>query len=730
MRVLDEAVGEHGDVHQPVLVDADVDEGAEVGDVGHRPLQDHAGLEIRQGLDPLHELGRLELGARVAPGLLQLAQDVLHRGHAEALVGELLRLQAAQGRGIADHLADALAHPLADPPYHRIGLRVHGGGVERLVPVRDAQEASAQLEGLVAEARHGHQPLAVGKGPVGLAEGDDVLGEPPVEPGHLGEQWHRGGVEIHPDRVYAVLHHRLQGAGEARLVDIVLILPDPDRLGLDLDQLGQRVLETPGDRDRPAQRHVETRQLLRGDLRGRVDRGPRLAHHQRAQAEFRMALDEFARELVGLARGGAIADAHQPHLVLGAECRQPGDGGVPLVLGDMRIDGVGRGDPPGRVDHRHLDPSAQARVQPQGRQAPGRGGEQQGLEIEPEDADRLLLRGLQQTAFEVQVEAGHELDPPGLADRLCQPVVRRPAGLTHPEVGRDQGPVRQVRLVALPGDEIQTQDPDIAPTEECERPMGGHLGDRLAVVEVVGELVALGLLALDDLRDQDAVLPEPLTQPPGERRVLGEALHEDLARAFEGRGDIRHALAGVDERGGAGVRVLGRIGQEPVGQWFEPRLAGDLGLGPALGLVGEIQVLQALLGVRRLNVRAQFRGELALLGDAREDAGPPLGELAEIDQALLQVAELGVIEATGDLLAVAGDKGHRSALVQQPDGRLYLVGAGRDFLANGLGDGLHGVRRSFVGDDHNNDARMGDARASCRRARRRNSELAILISVA
>ncbi len=41
------------------------------------------------------------------------------------------------------------------------------------------------------------------------------------------------------------------------LVYVVLVLPDADRLRLDLDELGQRVLQPPGDPDRAAQRNVE-----------------------------------------------------------------------------------------------------------------------------------------------------------------------------------------------------------------------------------------------------------------------------------------------------------------------------------------------------------------------------------------------------------------------------------------------------------------------------------------
>jgi hypothetical protein len=48
---------------------------------------------------------------------------------------------------------------------------------------------------------------------------------------------------------------RARGASR-RLREIVLILAHADRLGINLDQLGERVLKPPCDRDRSAQGHI------------------------------------------------------------------------------------------------------------------------------------------------------------------------------------------------------------------------------------------------------------------------------------------------------------------------------------------------------------------------------------------------------------------------------------------------------------------------------------------
>ena len=159
----DEVLGQRGDVHEAVLVDADVDERAERGDVGDDALQDHARLEVAEGVHAVGEGGGLELGPRVAAGLLQLLEDVVDGGEAERLVGELGRVEAAQRLGVADQRADVFVGLLQDAADDRVGLGVHAGGVERVVAAADPQEARALLERLGAEPGHVAQVLAGGE---------------------------------------------------------------------------------------------------------------------------------------------------------------------------------------------------------------------------------------------------------------------------------------------------------------------------------------------------------------------------------------------------------------------------------------------------------------------------------------------------------------------------------------------------------------------------------------
>ena len=73
------AVGHLGDMHQPILVHADIDEGAKRRDIGHSALQPHARFQVGDFGHPLGKAGGLEGRARVAAGFLQLGQDIAHR---------------------------------------------------------------------------------------------------------------------------------------------------------------------------------------------------------------------------------------------------------------------------------------------------------------------------------------------------------------------------------------------------------------------------------------------------------------------------------------------------------------------------------------------------------------------------------------------------------------------------------------------------------------------------
>lgn len=100
----------------------------------------------------------------------------------------------------------------------------------------------------------------------------------------------------------------------------------------------------------------------------------------------------------------------------------------------------------------------------------------------------------------------------------------------------------------------------------------------------------------------------------------------------------------------------------------EAGFQGDLALGAALLLIRQVEVFETGLGVGELDVAGQFGGQLALFLDAGEDRAAAFFQFAQVAQALFQHAQLGIVEAAGDLFAVTGDEGNGGAFVEQGDG--------------------------------------------------------------
>ena len=124
---------------------------------------------------------------------------------------------------------------------------MHTGVVQNLLAFRDTQEACALFKGLGSQLRHLFQLASAGEGAVLLPIQHDVFGGGTVEAGDLLQQTPGGSVDIHADCVDAILHHSAQCRIQLLLGAIVLILPNANGLGVNFYQLGQRVLEPPGN---------------------------------------------------------------------------------------------------------------------------------------------------------------------------------------------------------------------------------------------------------------------------------------------------------------------------------------------------------------------------------------------------------------------------------------------------------------------------------------------------
>ena len=142
------------------------------------------------------------------------------------------------------------------------------------------------------------------------------MGKGLIQTGNPRQERGGSGVHVHADGVHAVFDHRVQRFGELALVYVVLILPHADGFRVDFDQLGERVLQPAGNGHRTAQGNVQVGELARRQFGRGINRRAGFGHDDFVQPHFRHFTHQFARDFVGFAAGGAVADGDELHAML------------------------------------------------------------------------------------------------------------------------------------------------------------------------------------------------------------------------------------------------------------------------------------------------------------------------------------------------------------------------------------------------------------------------------
>ena len=672
-RVLHELLGELRDVDQAVVVDADIDERTERGDVGDQALEHHADLEILHRGHVVAELRRRELGAWIAARLGELGDDVAQRWLADVRGDVLREVDAIDQLLVADQLRQLDAEIPRDRLDQRVALGVDRRVVERIRRAGDPQEARGLLERLGPQARDLHQLRARAKRAVRVAVDHDLLGERLADTGHVAEQLGARRVELDADVVDAVLDHVAQALGEQRLVHVVLVLAHADRLRLDLDQLGEWILQPPGDRDRAADRQIELGELLARQIRRRVHARPGLVDlddERRAGRQRRIALagrqlagaqpalgQRALDEALGLAAAGAIADGDRARRELPHERDEVvlGLGHLGVALRDVDRDRAE--ELAGRVDRRALAAGAQPRIDADHRRRAERRRQHEVAQVAGEDIDSRAVGPLLELGAHVVLDAGRqqalervghrELQLGGPRRRLVELGEPQDAGLDPRAIDDDVGAQHALGLAAADREEAMRRD----------RP------HRLLELVVLLELGRLAVLAGDDLRGELAVLGVLAAGQRADLGGIGDDLGDDIARPGQRVVGGRDLLA--DEPGRGGPRIaLGALRQDVLRERPQALVARDRRPGLAARPVRRVQILELGLGLGRAQLGLELRRQLALLGDRREDRGPAGLELDDVRPLLLDRADLDLVEPTGALLAVAGDERDRVALVE------------------------------------------------------------------
>jgi len=109
-------------------------------------------------------------------------------------------------------LLDVALDVAQDALHHGVGFGVDRRGVERIVATADAEKSRRLLKSPVAEAADLEQFTTCAESALTIPVGDDVLGDAVGQAGDACQQRCRGCVQIHSNRVHAILYDGIERA--------------------------------------------------------------------------------------------------------------------------------------------------------------------------------------------------------------------------------------------------------------------------------------------------------------------------------------------------------------------------------------------------------------------------------------------------------------------------------------------------------------------------------------
>src|SRR5580658_1143847 len=160
--------------------------------------------------------------------------------------------------------------------------------------------------------------------------------------------------------IHTALHNPVQLFFQFTLVYIMLILSHPDRLGIDLHKLAQRIKQPPANAHRSPYRHILVRKFLPRYLRSRIDRSPAFVHHKDADLP---AIINPSYQLLRLPASRPIAHTDRLNFKTVGQLSKRVDTGLHLILRRMGIDCTVMKEITLRIETDNLAARTEARIQ-------------------------------------------------------------------------------------------------------------------------------------------------------------------------------------------------------------------------------------------------------------------------------------------------------------------------------------------------------------------------------
>src|SRR5260370_39915093 len=125
-------------------------------------------------------------------------------------------------------------------------------------------------------------------------------------------------------------------------------------------------------------------------------------------------------------------------------------------------------------------------------------------------------------------------------------------------------------------------------------------------------------------------------------------------------------LLRIDEAGGKlRERLRSLLCPQIQRERLESLFARNRRFGTTLRAIWQIQVLKLALIERGFDAGFQLVREFTLLQDRRKNRLATCDKIAEVSELLFDVTDLNLVEVSGRLFAIAGDKRYGSALIKQ-----------------------------------------------------------------
>lgn len=658
-------------VHEPVVLEPDIDERPEGHDVPDRSGDDVPGLEGFDGYF-FPDLGMAASNSRIRP---------------DGFVGFSDEFDGAPGRlGIEgsepgfEFCEIVRSNALLDDKIRELVLfRMDIRIVEPFLAFGNPQEPDRLFVGLFRE-----DFLELFPGFVRTVVVDFFRGAL-VKTGYVIQDVHGGEVHVDPDPVHGVLDGEPEPFLELLFGDIVLIHAHADAAYRDFHEFGQGIDIPSGNRYRPTVGNVEVREFLLGDGRGAIDGRAGFVHEEHG------FFHGFPYQFDGGFRSGPVSDDDDPHVVFRFQFSDDFDGLVFLVEENLcEFDRI-----PEFVEHCDFATGPVSGVDGEHLLPVFRLGHQEISEILLEGPDGFVLGPFRERSADFRLDGFEERrvaffhgllefrDERSSGERPFYQVV----GLVvlfefYPEYPEIFAPVEREDLVGLdPGNHrgkvgVNVEFAHFSPgflIEFLEHFLAFHFGSHFAFRREMLSLRIADFGVGTDFRGDD----------------------------FDGSFDDFLTGVGLQKARGHGKAPVQPDG---VGNGLKSLFDSEHGLGFLFEAVGRVNVLDLLEGFRELDIAPEFGREAALFLDAVQGGHFCLVEVplpfVEIDD----VADLVLVEFSRPFLPVPRDKRNGSALGHEREHGFYLAGLECEFVLDDSDivrflHGSMGSEKSTLGDN-------------------------------